>query len=162
MKTAVDLHGGDFAPQAVIEGVRIALKRGFIKPQELVIIGTEMLLSGTNSLVPHENRIICEDVVLMGEKVSSILRKEKSSIHMGVAGLASRKYDAFFSAGNTAAMVALGITHLGKIKGPVKPALSAPIPNALGPCFLIDVGANITCDAQDLLNFAIMCKIYFF
>jgi len=164
MKIAIDLNGGDKAPQAVIKGMLWALKRGYIKADQLCAIGDEQSL-----LAMHQEKSLrridfetATEKVAMADKPREIIKKKDSAMARGLRGIKENRFDAIVSAGNTAGMITLGINILSRLGRGIRPALAAPLPNLQGPCLLIDAGANAHTNAlaEDLINFAKMGAIY--
>jgi glycerol-3-phosphate acyltransferase PlsX len=72
----------------------------------------------------------------------------------------NKEADAFVSAGNTGAVMAISVFSLGRLKGVERPAISTVLPNLKGHTFLLDVGANVDCKPHHLLQFAVMGEAY--
>ncbi len=100
------------------------------------------------------------DVISDEDKPSQVLRSGKtSSMYKAVQLLQEGKVQAMVSAGNTGALLMIGRHLLKTISGIQKPAIVASIPGATRQCFLLDVGANPECDAQQLFEFAVMGSV---
>jgi phosphate acyltransferase len=97
----------------------------------------------------------------MSEKAASAARR-KSGSSLGVLAQLHKdgKVDAFFSAGNTGAMVATSLLSLGRLESVSRPALAAVMPNPAGGTVLLDVGANSDCKPSWLVQFAHMGAVY--
>jgi len=94
------------------------------------------------------------------DKPSLVLRSGKtSSMYLAVQLLQEGRVQAMVSAGNTGALLMIGRHLLKTIRGIQKPAIVASIPGATRQCFLLDVGANPMCDAQQLFEFAVMGSV---
>ena len=100
------------------------------------------------------------DAVGMAEKVSRATLKKRSSIHVAAELVRDGEADAFFSAGNTAACWTIAKMTLGTLEEVDRPALAAIVPHPTGRTVLIDVGANASCKARNLEEFAVMGKVY--
>jgi phosphate acyltransferase len=100
------------------------------------------------------------EAVGMGEKVTRATLKKRSSITVAVEQVRDGAADAFFSAGNTAACWTIAKLVLGTLEEVDRPALAAALPHPTGRTVLIDVGANASCDARNLEEFAVMGKVY--
>lgn len=97
------------------------------------------------------------DVVAADERPSSALRhKTQSSMRIAVDLLAAHRVDAVVSAGNTGALMAMGLFALRTLPGIDRPAICAPIPTRRGSALLLDLGANVDCSAAQLHQFAAM------
>jgi glycerol-3-phosphate acyltransferase PlsX len=164
LKIAVDAMGGDKAPGVVIEGARAA--------QEAVPGNLEVVLVGREDMIRAEMarrqvpsgvlRIVnASDTVAMDEQPSIALRKKKdSSIAVGLRLHHEGEVKGFISAGNTGAVVASALFKLGRISGVRRPAIATYVPTRSGGCILLDVGANIDCQALHLIQFALMGTCY--
>ncbi len=153
--------GGDFGPGVVAEGVVAAVRE----------LGAQVLLVGPKDVVADELHLAggdglgveivdAPDVVGMGEKVSRQTLRKRSSIQVGLDLVKKEKAEAFFSAGNTAACWTIAKMVLGTLEEVDRPALATVVPNRTGKTVLIDVGANASCDARNLEEFAVMGDVY--
>lgn len=98
-----------------------------------------------------------EAVISDEDKPGNVLRSGKqSSMYKSVELVKNGAASAMVSAGNTGALLMLGRHLLKTIPGIQKPALVATIPGASRQCYLLDVGANLECDSQQLFEFAVM------
>ncbi len=162
LRIAVDGMGGDFAPQAAIEGAVIAANEYDF---EVVIVGQSEIVK--KELKRHKvtgGKLFIEnanDVVGMGESPVEAFRKKKdSSIAVGIDLLKNGEVDAFVSAGNTGAVVASASLKLGCLEGIKRPGIAISLPTINGVSLVIDVGANIDPKPEHLLQYAIMGDIY--
>jgi phosphate acyltransferase len=97
------------------------------------------------------------EVVAADERPSSALRyKTRSSMRIALDQLAAREVDAVVSAGNTGALMAMGLVLLRTLPQVDRPAICAPIPTRKGSALLLDLGANVDCSAEQLYQFAVM------
>ena len=163
MKIIIDGFGGDFAPQKVIEGSKLALSE--FDDIEIIVTGKKSVLQKqAQELRMNPNRIKfvhAVDVIEMDDD-PMVIRKEKSDSSMAVGFdlLKKNEGDAFVSGGNTGAL-AIGATILtGRIKGVSRVALAPIMPSETGCFILLDAGANIECRPEMLLQFGIMGSIY--
>jgi len=100
-------------------------------------------------------------VVEMGESPSvAVRRKKKSSIRIGLDLVKRGEADAFVSAGNTGAVMAMALVVLGPLSGAERPAIAVLLPTLKGRAVLLDAGANVDCKPRHLLQFAIMGNVY--
>ncbi len=166
MKVAIDLNGGDYSPEEVVEGIILAIKHNYILPDQILAFGNLdainiLKLRGLkNTSLRSINYRICSDIVGMGEKIKSFAKKRDSTIYEGIKSLKSGEAEAFISAGNTAAIVSLSVMILGRIKRGITPAIAVILPSISGHCLVVDVGANANSDAGDLLHNAVMGNAY--
>jgi glycerol-3-phosphate acyltransferase PlsX len=162
LNIAVDAMGGDYAPEAPIQG-------GLWAQSEL---GVNVTLVGDRSLIAkwldtgsnRDNGIQihhCSQVVGMDESPLKVLRQKKdASILVAFELMKSGKVQAVVSAGNSGATVGAAVLALGRIGGVERPALAAVFPGARGAVVLIDVGANVDTKPKQLFEFAIMGNIF--
>lgn len=164
MNIAIDLNGGDLSPQEVIAGIELALKRGYVLPQEILAFGNETAIKQLKACsYPAMRRInyrLCLETVGMGDKITTGDRKRDSSISQGLISVKDNESSVFVSAGNTAAIVSLSVMLLGRIHRGVSPAIAVVLPSKNGHCLLIDVGAQANAEASNLLHNAIMGRAY--
>lgn len=96
-------------------------------------------------------------IVDMDEKPAHALRhKTASSMRVAVDLLAAQQVDAVVSAGNTGALMAISVVVLKTLEGIDRPAFCAPVPTRTGHAYLLDLGANVDCSAEQLQQFAWM------
>jgi phosphate acyltransferase len=101
--------------------------------------------------------VAATQVVAMDDKPSHALRhKPDSSMRLAIDALARGEVDAVVSAGNTGALMAMGVFALHTLDGIDRPAFCAPVPTRQGHCYLLDLGANVDCSAAQLQQFAWM------
>ena len=165
MRIAVDAMGGDFAPQAIVEGSLLAIREcGDIDCLYLVgdesAIQAEIARCGGN---PGRVEIRhASEVVGMGESPATAVRRKKdSSINRAMDLVKSREADAVFAAGSTGAAVASATLKLRTLEGIRRPGIAVAMPTpADKPVVLIDGGATTDCSPEILMQFAIMGSAY--
>jgi phosphate acyltransferase len=162
---ALDAMGSDRSPRPEIEGAIQAARQ----------LGTRVLLIGQEDHIRRElgrHRWISQlpievvhasEVITMEDKAAQAVRtKKQSSMHVGIRLVREGKAAGFVTAGNTGAAMAAAKMILGALPGVDRPALAAVFPTAVGTgAMLLDVGANVDCDAHNLEQFAVMGEIYF-
>ncbi|MCL2018743.1 MAG: phosphate acyltransferase PlsX [Oscillospiraceae bacterium] len=162
MKIALDAFGGDHAPDKVILGAALAVAEYDV---EIILTGDEKnIKSRMEALgVSDKNiRIVNADGVILIEDDPLDIRGKKKDCSMGKAFqlTASGDADAFVSAGSTAALVVGATTLIGRMKGVKRPALAPIMPGINGQYMLLDVGANVECRADMLVQFGVMGSIF--
>ncbi len=165
MKIALDAVGGDFAPQAVIEGAKLALAE---QPEnlEIVLIGpqevVEPLLEKEEGKTDRMHLVHAPDVIGMAEHpMKAFAQKKESSIAKGYALLKTKAVDAFCSAGNTGAML-VGAIYSIKLEEVNRPAIMSHVPKLTGGhSIMLDVGANTDCKAETLAQFAEIGAVFY-
>ncbi len=165
MRIGLDVMGGDFAPDAVIEGAVDALN---LLPAEdrLVLIGdSNAIREKLASLEAEASRfeiIHTSQVIEMADHpAKAYSQKRDSSIAVGFGMLKSGLIDGFASAGNTGAILVGASYTLNVIPGVFRPALATLIPSVDGrSSVLLDVGINPDCKPDILLQYALLGSIY--
>jgi glycerol-3-phosphate acyltransferase PlsX len=165
MRIAIDAMGGDFAPQAIVEGAYLYQKETNVS-HEIVLIGNQILIEEKLNLYKHWQEknisiIHTEEKIEMNESPTEALKKKKnSSMFLGINLHKQGEVNAFVSAGNTGAQMAASLIYLGRIPGVARPAIGAFLPSDKGMVFLIDVGANVDCKPIHLFQFGVMAEIF--
>lgn len=164
MKIAIDGMGGDNAPQAVVEGVVQALKE--YEDINLYITGPkdeiEKELSKYTYPKDRVTVVHTSEVISPNEHpVMAIRKKKDSSIVKALNLVKEGECEAIISGGSTGAFLAGCTFIVGRIKGVERPALAPIMPGRNGKFMIVDVGANVDCKPQYLIQFAHMGKIYY-
>jgi glycerol-3-phosphate acyltransferase PlsX len=165
MRIAVDAMGGDYAPGEVVRG---AIDYALRSPDEVILVGSvprlerEIAEHPTDGERPPNVRLVdAPEVVEMGEHPAAALRsKRNASIVVATDLVRDGDADAVVSAGSTGATMAAAVFRLGRIDGIDRPALPAHMLTATGPVMLLDVGANVDSEADNLVQFAAMGSIF--
>ena len=163
MRIFVDAMGGDFAPQAPVEGAIEALRR--YDNIEVVLAGdlsqVEPLLKDCDDVRSRISLVDAPEVITNHESpVMGVRSKKNSATVIGMLQLKEKQVDGFVSAGSTGAVLAGGMFRLGRIPGVERPALAPLLPNGKGHFLLIDCGANVDCKPEYLQQFGIMGAAY--
>jgi phosphate acyltransferase len=164
MNIALDMMGGDFAPEELVKGVREYLSEE--TPATVTLIGDEALLKpllAQYNIPENKYRLVpSTEVIGMNEHpLKALKEKPKSSISIGFHLLATGKTDAFISAGNTGAMLIGSLYTIKPIEGVLRPTIGTIVPRENGSTGLIvDVGANADCKAEHLNQFATLGSLY--
>jgi phosphate acyltransferase len=151
---AVDCMGGDHGPAVTLVACRNFLDK---HPQaKLVMVGLPDSLKGFEHL--RATLVPASEVVGMDDPIEVALRRKKdSSMRVAVAQVKSGAAQAAVSAGNTGALMAISRYVLKTLDGIDRPAIAAQLPNIKGQATtLLDMGANVDCTAEHLLQFAVM------
>lgn len=164
IRIALDAMGGDYAPQALVQGALLA-SQAARDEIDLTLVGDEHRIASelgnlenpTPSFgIEHAPESISMDEHAMEE----MKRKKESSIAVGMGLLKDKKVDAFISGGNTGVVMATALFKLGRIEGVSRPAIASCLPSEKGLVVVLDVGANAECRPQNLYQFALMGSIY--
>jgi len=163
MKIAVDAMGGDNAPHAIVAGaVQAAKEYG----AGIILVGIEQVVQAELKKHPHasslpiEIRNASEVVDMLDSPVTVYRRKKDSSIRIANELVKSGEAVAVISAGHTGAAMATSLFVLGKLEGIERPAIATFMPTMKGTSIILDVGANVDCKPDHLLQFAIMGEVY--
>jgi glycerol-3-phosphate acyltransferase PlsX len=161
---SIDGMGGDHAPDTVVEGVEIAARRS---PRTRFLIHGDA--HALNELLErHPGAKAASDVrpaekaIGMEVKATHALRQGRgSSLWNAVASVENGEANAIVSAGNTGAFMAISMFRLRKMEGVHRPALTTRWPNMKGGyTVMLDVGATVEADAEQLVEFAIMGEAF--
>lgn len=162
MKIVVDAMGGDYAPKVVVEGSIAAVKEYGAR---VILVGDETkikpLLQKAKYSADSIEVIHAPETIEMCESAAlSVRRKRNSSIVIGLNLVKEGKADAFFSAGNTGAVVCAATLELRLLPGIERPGIAIVTPTLKGIALIIDVGANIDPKPNQLLQYGIMADVY--
>ncbi|MBU3958887.1 MAG: phosphate acyltransferase PlsX [Candidatus Omnitrophica bacterium] len=162
MKIIVDAMGGDYAPDTIIEGAIAAVKECKI---EVILVGDEPRIRAILNKRRYDADNIsvypAQEVIEMSESAAiSVRRKRNSSIVVGLNLIKEGKGEAFFSAGNTGAVVCAATLSLGLLPGIERAGIAIIAPSLKGISLIIDVGANIDPKPIQLLQYGIMADAY--
>ena len=159
---SLDAMGGDNAPQIIVDGAtQTKIRHPYVK---FSFYGnkTKLLPLISSSEVLKESEIVHTDEFIdANDKPSIAVRKGRnSSMGMAIQYVKSGKADAIVSAGNTGALMAMAKLFLRPIEGINRPAIAAYFPTITGESCMLDLGANIDCDAKNLVQFAFMGQAF--
>ena len=158
----IDLLGGDHTSSDYVAQTLQALFSGVELPLSLTLFTTPELSPSLKALNIETLHIIeTTEVITMDDDPLQALRKKKgSSMHQGLHLLKEGKIDAFLSTGNTGALVGAATMSLSKLPGISRSALITLLPTQQEPVAVIDVGANIECTPEHLVQFAKMGRAF--
>ena len=165
IRIALDAMGGDNAPRVEVEGAVQAL-RDLPPAFRIQLVGRtaeiEAALQGHGTVDRARLEIVeAPEVVGMGEKpLAAVKSKPRSSIAVGLGLQKGGQSDAFISAGNTGAVMAAATLMLRLHAGVQRAAISPLFPTAVHPVLVLDGGANVDCDARELVGFAHLGSVY--
>ena len=155
---AIDAMGGDAAPEVVLDGLELAAER---HPQaRFLLLGDEARVGGALARRKRAAKVCslrhAPEVISGDLKPTAALRMRGSSMRMAIDAVAAGEAAGVVSAGNTGALMALAKIVIKTMPEIDRPALAAIGPSARGDVVLLDLGANVQCDARNLVEFAIM------
>ncbi len=158
---ALDAMGGDFGPRVTVPAVVQALS--YLPELKVILVGDQNMITSELSKYDYttDERLTIrhsERVVSNSEKPSLALRNSTdTSMRIAIDAVAEGEADACLSGGNTGALMALSRFRLKLLPGIERPALVSSLPTVLGnKIWLLDLGANVSVDADILFQFAIM------
>lgn len=156
---ALDAMGGERAPGMVLKGAAMALER--CPELRFMVFGAEPelgpLLAGLPRLAPAVSLHHTDEVVLDDTRPSVALRNgRQSSMRLAIDAVADGRADGVVSAGNTGALMAMAKNVLKTLPGIDRPAIASFFPTRRGESVMLDLGANVECDAENLVQFALL------
>jgi glycerol-3-phosphate acyltransferase PlsX len=163
MKIAVDAMGGDNAPHAIVAGAVQAAKEYGVG---IILVGIEQSIQAElkkhthAQSLPIEIRNATEVVDMLDSPVTVFRRKKDSSIRVANELVKSGEAVAVISAGHSGAAMATSLFVMGSLEGVERPAIATFMPTMKGTSIILDVGANVDCKPNHLLQFAIMGEVY--
>lgn len=163
IRIALDAMGGDYGPEVVIPAAALAYKEN--RSLKFIFFGDENKIRSyldkyqnlMNISVVHHT----PDVIANDEKPSSALRQGKnSSMRLAIDAVKAGDAEAIVSAGNTGALMAMAKLVLRCLPGIQRPAIASVFPARQRYTLMLDLGANLTCDAEVLVQFAVLGAVY--
>jgi phosphate acyltransferase len=160
---SVDAMGGDDAPAIVLDGVAISAER---HPRvRFLLHGDEKaiapLVKAHAALQKRVEIRHTADVVAMHDKPSQVLRRGRTtSMWRAIEAVKEGEAASAISAGNTGALMAMAKVQLRTVTGIDRPAIAAIWPTVRGESIVLDVGANVECDAKQLVDFALLGEAF--
>ncbi|NOX20765.1 MAG: phosphate acyltransferase PlsX [Nitrospirae bacterium] len=163
MRISLDAMGGDHAPRTTVEGAVETVNE--TDDIEIVLVGDRELLQKElkRKHYPPERISILHttQTVQMDDDISTAIRRKKdSSIRKGIELVKNQEADAFVSAGHSGVVMATALLLLGKSPGVHRPAIATTMPTLTGKFVLIDAGANVDTEPENLLQFALMGRAF--
>jgi phosphate acyltransferase len=160
---ALDAMGGDRAPEMVVKGASIALQR--FPQSQFVVFGIEDKLKPLLAKLPRlaqRARIHHTDEIVTGDARPSVALRtgRRSSMRLAIDAVADGEADCIVSAGNTGALMAMAKFALKTLPGIDRPAMASFFPTRRGESVMLDLGANVECDADNLVQFALMGDVF--
>lgn len=163
MIISLDGMGGDFAPDVVVEGAKIARTR--YPDARFIIFGDEAKLSPLLEEQPDLAAVTeirhTTDVVMNDDKASfAVRRRRESSMWHAIQAVKNGDAHGVVSGGNTGALMAMALFILRPLDGVDRPAIASVLPTSVGETVMLDLGANVDCTARHLVQFAVMGTVF--
>src|SRR5271166_2685206 len=155
--------GGDRAPGMVVKGADIALRRH--PDLQFLLFGAEEEVRPLLANLPRLTKAVTlhhtSEVVADDAKPSLALRTgRQSSMRLAIDAVADGRADGVVSAGNTGALMAIAKFVLKMLPGIDRPAIASFFPTRRGESVMLDLGANVECDEENLVQFALMGDVF--
>ncbi|MFQ3622680.1 MAG: phosphate acyltransferase, partial [Acetobacteraceae bacterium] len=159
---AIDAMGGDRAPEIVVQGLEVTAERH--PAARFLLFGDasrlEPLVARSRRLSPVATIRHAPEAVPNEMKPTAALRLRGASMRMAIDSVAAGEAAGVVSAGNTGALMALAKIVLKTLPGIDRPAMAGIGPSARGDFVMLDLGANVQCDARNLVDFAVMGEVF--
>ena len=161
MPIVIDAMGSDDHPIPEIYAAQQLIN----DKKNILLVGNQSLIhqkmEETGVFIPSACIIDAPDILEMSDKpVESARLKPQNSMAVGIKLIKEDKSSAFVTAGNTGAAMFNGLKILGRVSGILRPALPGLFPVKNGYCVVLDIGANVDCRPEFLVQFAIMGSLY--
>ena len=163
VRVAVDVMGGDYAPEEIVKGAVLAARKGDV---EILLVGSTNVLekelakykfaNGSSIHVVEASEVIKENE----SPVDVVRRKPNCSVAVAAKIVKSGGADALLSAGSTAAAAISAIQFIGMVDGMYRPALVGSLGSFAPNTVMVDLGANVDCKPHQFLAFAIAGSVY--
>jgi len=159
---ALDVMGGDRGTAELVAGGVAAVRQD---GASIAMVGRRTEIEAALAAVKATDLSIeivdAPDVIEMSDNpVATVRARPQSSIVVGVAGVRAGQAAGFVSTGNSGAVMAAAVLGLGRVRGVDRPALASAFPTLHGYCLLCDIGANLDCRPENLLQFGVMASTY--
>lgn len=162
MRIVVDAMGGDNAPEQIVLGALAAARE--YPDVDIVLTGRSEAIAPLLQGAPGSERITvvhANEVIETAESpVSALRRKKDSSLVVALDMVKRGEAAAVVTAGSTGAFMAGGLLLIGRMPGIDRPALASVVPTLKRGTLLLDMGANVDCKPENLVQFAVMGSCY--
>jgi glycerol-3-phosphate acyltransferase PlsX len=160
---AIDAMGGDAAPAMVIDGLKLARQR--VPEARYLLFGDEARVKPLLDAAPDvgavsEIRHTAESVAMDAKPSQALRAGRQSSMRLAIDAVRDGQAGGVVSAGNTGALMAMAKVVLRTLAGIHRPAISSFFPTLRGESVMLDLGANVECDADNLVQFAVMGDVF--
>jgi glycerol-3-phosphate acyltransferase PlsX len=162
LKIAVDIMGGDYAPDEIVKGALQAAKDLGV---EIILVGPKQALEASVPLFDSAglpiNQVEATEIIKDGEEPAfAVMRKPNSSVAMAAKLVKSGDADAMVSAGSTGAVMVAALQHVGALPGIERPMVGGPFLGLAPKTVTLDLGANVGCQPYHLVEFAVAGTVY--
>jgi len=163
VRVAVDVMGGDYAPEEIVKGAVLAARKGDV---EILLVGSTNVLekelakykfaNGSSIHVVEASEVIKENE----SPVDVVRRKPDCSVAVAAKMVKAGEADALVSAGSSAAAAISAIQFMGMVDGVYRPAIVGSLGSFAPNTVMVDLGANVDCKPHQFLTFAIAGSVY--
>ncbi len=159
LTVSIDAMGGDAGPGIVVAALARSVQRH--PSVKFILVGDEAqlkpLFAKRAKLLERVSLRHAPERVRMEEKPSLALRRGRNtSMWRAIEAVKNDEAEVVVSAGNTGALMAMSMFQLGVIEGISRPAIASIWPTLRGQSIVLDVGANVTSNSEQLVDFAVM------
>jgi glycerol-3-phosphate acyltransferase PlsX len=162
LKIAVDIMGGDYAPDEIVKG---ALQAARDLGVEIILVGPKQALEASVPVFESAGlpvqQVEATEIIKDGEEPAfAVMRKPNSSVAMAAKLVKSGDADAMVSAGSTGAVMVAALQHVGALPGIERPMVGGPFLGLAPKTVTLDLGANVGCQPYHLVDFAVAGTVY--
>jgi glycerol-3-phosphate acyltransferase PlsX len=162
VKVAIDCMGGDHGVQVTVPAALNVLSGdsdvSFLLVGNQDAIAPELARHGATPAGRVSIRHASQEVEMDEAPASAMRGKKDSSMRVAVNLVEQGEAAACVSAGNTGALMAISRFVLGMLPGIDRPAIATVLPTSKGHTYILDLGANVNCEPEHLLQFGLMCS----
>jgi glycerol-3-phosphate acyltransferase PlsX len=162
LKIAIDIMGGDYAPDEIVKGALQAAKDLGV---EIILVGTRPALEASVPMFDSAGlpvrQVEATEIIKDGEEPAfAVMRKPNSSVAMAAKLVKIGDADAMVSAGSTGAVMVAALQHVGALPGIERPMVGGPFLGLAPKTVTLDLGANVGCQPYHLVEFAVAGTVY--
>ncbi|WP_297204999.1 phosphate acyltransferase PlsX [uncultured Brachyspira sp.] len=163
MNLAIDVASGEKPVEELVLGAVSALPEN--NDINLILVGNERYIAKALSGAKYDrNRVDVkhtDEIIDMNESpANGIKHKKNASVLLAARLVSDKTADGFFSPGNTGATLAAALTEIGRLKGVMRPPLISTLPKFNGEFCMLDMGANVDCTPDYMVQFAVMGRVF--
>ena len=163
MNLAIDVASGEKPLKELVLGAVSALSEN--NDIKLILVGNEKDITNVLSKSKYDPSRIdirhTDEIIEMNESpANGIKHKKNASVLLAARLVKDQEADGFFSPGNTGATLAAALTEIGRLKGVMRPPLISTLPKIDGEFCMLDMGANVDCTPDYMVQFAVMGRVF--
>ena len=163
MNLAIDVASGEKPVEELVLGAISALPEN--NDINLILVGNERNIAKALSEAKYDHHRVdvkhTDEIIDMNESpANGIKHKKNASVLLAARIVSDKSADGFFSPGNTGATLAAALTEIGRLKGVMRPPLVSTLPKINGEFCMLDMGANVDCTPDYMVQFAVMGRVF--